>query len=33
MNTIKEVLDGQVILIGHNGDVISSVADKIIELS
>lgn len=33
VNTIKEVLDGQVILIGHNGDVISSVADKIIELS
>lgn len=32
VNTIKESLDGQVILIGHNGDVISSIADKIVEL-
>lgn len=32
VTTIKDVLDGQVILIGHNGDVISSIADKIVEL-
>ena len=33
ITTIKDVMKGQVILIGHNGDSISSIADNIIELS
>lgn len=33
ISTIKDVMKGQVILIGHNGDSISSIADSIIELS
>lgn len=33
ISTMKEKLQGQVILIGHNGDIISSIADKIVELT
>ena len=32
ITTMKEKLQGQVILIGHNGDIISSIADNIVEL-
>lgn len=33
IQTIKEKLHGQVILIGHNGDIVSSIADTIMEIT
>ena len=32
VETFKDVLQGQVVLIGHNGNVISSIADKTVEI-
>lgn len=33
VTTIKESMDGQVILIGHNGEAITSIADRVVDLS